>query len=671
MGCGSSPKIGQFPLERVQADREWRTAWRVPAGETALDAGSLPGNAVLRVGVLDQGTPEGRVTAEVWVGEERAGVLESAGRKEWRDFRLPLEGKENETCRVVFRSSEAFFVGPLEVIAAAPVRNNVLIFLIDTLRLDHLHCYGYDKETSPNIDRFAEESVKFTRLTPQSSWTRPSVASLLTSTYPNVHGAQDRDDIMRTNLPTLAGHLSRHGYETHMLVANANVLPEWGIGHEFFRYVDLSRHDLGNTRDQRVVDAAIETAGNAAGRPWFLYLHTIAPHEPYDPPESFRRFSADTYAEWNEQRYPRRREALARYDGEILSVDHQFGRLMDALKALDLYDNTLIVVVSDHGEEFWEHRGTGHGRTLFEEQLRIPLLLKLPGGRHAGEVRENLVEMIDLAPTFVELLGLPGEHRFQGRSLVEVLEGTASERDRPAFASLLLDRFNLSAAKTERAKYLWNIKSDKEYWYNLVLDPSEMQSKSDPVPGGENLDAYVRMMGGTGTGLHLLVTGAHDSNLVVSGVVQAAGMGGYELVHPRQGIKANRLNDAVGFSINLNQVAATPPISAASPRSPSCRKHVPLRIDLPRDQPFRIGVFVDGRAIDAEAVFAGADRRHVALGDVDLDPADFQAPPDAFLVRTLPDRFAVYLWYVDDVNKITVQQMDDEMFEALQGMGYL
>lgn len=679
VGCGGEPGceedgIGRFPAEKAPCIDEWRWAKRLPGGEQqACRLGRAASGSVLRLGLLEQGASGPPVTAEVFVGDTRVASLASRGGQQWADYRVDVGSGPTASgpCRVVFHGPQNFWVGPCELIRPRDDHTNVLIFLIDALRLDRLGCYGYARNTSPNIDAFARDAVKFTHLTPQSSWTRPSVASLLTSTYPNVHGAQGRQDVRRENMPSLAAVLAAHGYETHGIITNGNVLPTWGLGREFFRYVDRCPRTPSGTPDADAVAAAIDTFRNAVGRPWFMYLHTLAPHEPYAPPDRFNVFDPQDYHPWPGERKAARRKMQALYDGEILYVDHLFGQLVEEMKRLGAYDNSIIAVIADHGEEFWDHGGVGHGKTLFEEQLRIPCLLKLPHNRHAGEVRNGIIEMVDLAPTFLELLGLPPEERFQGTSFVETLEGGQDDDERIGFASLVLDGKNMRTVKTQASKCIWDITYDSERWYDLTVDPCESALRHEPPEGAEELTAYVRRMNDVGQGLHLLIAGNAHTKHVVKGVIQAAGIEDYELFHSRRGITVRRLGDAVGFSIDFRLVKTSSMWMGRWRTHTKGRKLVTLRVGLPAAEPFRIGVFVDNGPVDAERVFAGADRRHIPLDDVDLQPTDLAALPYSFLPHTVPDEFGVYLWYVAGVNTISRDEMDTETREKLQALGYL
>ena len=403
--------VGVTPVPATGAPMEgdalalFSNAWRVPAGSgLTLNLGAAPEGAICRVGLLDggEGSP---VQTVVFVDDEAVTSFATSGGHTWHDERVALP-HAGSSCRLELSATAEFWISHAEVFVPDAASPAVLIFLIDALRQDHLGCYGYPLDTSPNIDAFAKDAVRLRGVTPSTSWTRASVATLFTSTYPSVHGAEDRPDMLRENLPSLAVQLGLGGLETHCFMTNRNCIPVWGFGNDFHRFRDADTEHWVSSDDAAVVDLTIDTVQDVAGRPWYAYVHTMGPHEPYTPPEPFKeRFNRALYAERDED--PAHREALALYDGEIAYTDSQFGRLIAVIKEQGLYDNALIIVMADHGEEFWDHGGTGHGKTLYEEQLRIPFLVKLPGNACAGEVRDGLAEMVDRPPPPTQVSSAP------------------------------------------------------------------------------------------------------------------------------------------------------------------------------------------------------------------------------------------------------------------------
>lgn len=332
--------------------------------------------------------------------------------------------------------SQAAEPGPSPPVQRKP---DVIVYLIDTLRADHLGTYGYERDTSPALDRFAEEAVVFENAYAQSSWTKASVGALFTGLLPSRHGAVRRDQRLRDDATTLAEHLSAAGYRTVAFVSNPNVLPVFGFGQGFDDVFDVDSVMLKGTADR--VHAAIyeyldarapETDEDRA--PLFLYVHTRDPHAPYKPPKEF------------ENRFPPAlkgdplRRVLSLYDGEIAFADAEIGRLFERLKRHDLYEDALIMVLSDHGEEFGDHGSSGHGHTLFEEQLRVPLIVRLPGRQRAGTRVKAPVRVVDVLPTVSDLLDIETPDGIDGISFRNSLRGTrGTTYDPTLFSELDLD----------------------------------------------------------------------------------------------------------------------------------------------------------------------------------------------------------------------------------------
>ncbi len=345
--------------------------------------------------------------------------------------------------------------------APRPPRPNVIIYLIDTLRADHLGAYGYGRPTSPNIDRFAAGGVLFENARAQSSWTRPALASVFTGLRPRAHGVNQRRDALSDSFDTLAELLAGQGYETAAFVTNGNAGPDFGLdqGFEHFRYLRESgesaeRHQLSDRLNLWLFDWLEHRDQNE--RPFFLFAHATDPHAPYTPREPFRRrFAPDVDPEIGLLANVRavvsgRREAGADirddlidlYDAEIAFNDRHFGRLIDRLEELGLYQPSLIILLSDHGEEFLEHGWWEHGVTLHGEQLDVPMIFKLPGRplhealraplRGAGRRIEATASHVDVLPTILDLLGLESPAAVAGESLLDAAGGDP----RPSFAYL-------------------------------------------------------------------------------------------------------------------------------------------------------------------------------------------------------------------------------------------
>ncbi len=682
LSSGRMIALKDLPLERPALDLEWRDAWRVPAGSgLTLNLGAAPEGAICRVGLLDggEGSP---VQTVVFVDDEAVTSFATSGGHTWHDERVALP-HAGSSCRLELSATAEFWISHAEVFVPDAASPAVLIFLIDALRQDHLGCYGYPLDTSPNIDAFAKDAVRLRGVTPSTSWTRASVATLFTSTYPSVHGAEDRPDMLRENLPSLAVQLGLGGLETHCFMTNRNCIPVWGFGNDFHRFRDADTEHWVSSDDAAVVDLTIDTVQDVAGRPWYAYVHTMGPHEPYTPPEPFKeRFNRALYAERDED--PAHREALALYDGEIAYTDSQFGRLIAVIKEQGLYDNALIIVMADHGEEFWDHGGTGHGKTLYEEQLRIPFLVKLPGNACAGEVRDGLAEMVDVAPTVVEAFGFEQDPRFQGVSMLGLLRGDASGKAM-ACASLSLENALQRAAKSLAYKYIDDIVAKRVSWFDLAADPGETAPLDAAPEKAPPLAQYALSMAMRGAaGLHVLVI--HDTAVArrVTGTIRAATAESFELRYPPALQQAALANGTFEFSLTMpaqSPEATVPPswekVTKVDPfqnfwfaerEALSDSAHVILRI-APGDA-IRLTIQADGEPIPPERVHVGAQAEHVALENLERRAESFAAGPGAFDSSTLSREFGVYVWYVPPISTLNDQDLPPELREALQDLGY-
>jgi arylsulfatase A-like enzyme len=359
---------------------------------------------------------------------------------------------------------------------------NVIIYLVDTLRADHLGVFGYERDTSPVLDRWAREAVIFDQAYSPTSWTKSATVSLLTGLDPLSHRVEGRLDVIPAEVRLLSEQLKAQKYSTYAAVTNPNVLPLWGFDRGFDVYDDLASEERSTSADVVLDRFAEWLPGLAEAQPFFLYMHLLDPHKPYDPPAPFdTRFAAATNSRID--------RVVSAYDGEIAYGDSQFRRLLDSLRAHDLYADTMIVFVSDHGEEMMEHGEIGHGRTLFQEVIRVPLLIKFPNGAHAGKRVRAPVSLIDMLPTIMSVLKQPPLPDLDGRDLTTLLglheshesrEGSWSERD--LFLSLDLvgtdDRTHVvRGILSESQKFLRRVRPTRgEALFHLERDPVERKN---------------------------------------------------------------------------------------------------------------------------------------------------------------------------------------------------
>jgi arylsulfatase A-like enzyme len=391
---------------------------------------------------------------------------------------------------------------------------NVVLYVIDTLRADRLGCYGYPRPTSPRIDGLAASGVLFRHAVAQSSFTLPSTASILTGRNPKHHGALAPRHRLQPDVTTLAEALARHGYRTAAFVTNYLASSVFGLdrGFDTFRFyreegTRRSSVYLPSSALGRRVSRWVERQGE---KPFFLYVHATDPHFPYRPPRrtarSFLRPGityADALAIVDRSRpfflgnenwglrpspVPARDVAVFRdlYDGDVRTADEGVGTLLDVLAHRGLIDETVVILTSDHGEEFLEHGGLAHSQTLYDEVLRVPLLIRLPGGASGGTVVESIAQHVDIVPTILDVLGLPVPAGLDGSSL---LAPRSAEEDE-TYSFLRLGGRELEAMTTGRWKVVHNIAREEgpQYEaYDLVRDPRE---HGDPAAASRVLIGY-------------------------------------------------------------------------------------------------------------------------------------------------------------------------------------
>lgn len=363
----------------------------------------------------------------------------------------------------------------------------VVVVSIDTLRRDHVSLHGYRRRTTPSLALFATTAAVFDDAISTSSWTLPSHASMFTSSYPSRHGAVSYQTSANPDMPSLPAILREQGFYTAGFVSHIYLSSRYGMDRGF------DRHQLfDESRAEQIIDEAIGFLQARGDRDYFLFVHLYDPHWHYDPPAPFDRqfdpdYSGDINGIWWDFKEQTRQtlsdedlshiEAL--YDGEIAYTDRHVGRLFREMKRLRLFDKSLIVVTSDHGEEFLDHEGWEHQKTLYEEQLRIPMMVKL-AEQDRGSRIEVPVSLIDVAPTILETLSIPRPASFQGESLRSVVLNQSRPGPRELWAETehTLDGSHLVSLRrgaTGRKIIFYDRQGELfPTFYDLGTDPGEL-----------------------------------------------------------------------------------------------------------------------------------------------------------------------------------------------------
>ncbi|MFM7736252.1 MAG: sulfatase [Alphaproteobacteria bacterium] len=402
--------------------------------------------------------------------------------------------------------------------AGAP-RPNLLVVSLDTTRADHLSAYGYDRPTTPRLEALLPSSVRFdAAYTPMPS-TMPAHSSLFTSLFPRTHGVRKNGVPLAKTMPTLAESLSAAGWRTAGFASSFVLHRKFGISRGFatwdddFAGVACKGWTAGDGDDESFCRRGAQTRERALAwldangwldpsrrpaEPFFLFVHLFDAHNPYAPPAEDARL------------FPPRGDApsdldreIAAYDGEIHYADAQLGALLDRLAAAGVLDDTLVMVVGDHGEGLMQHGWMNHGMMIYEEAVRVPLVVRWPSRLSGGRRVEAPVELVDLAPTMFDLLGVTGAlPARQGRSLAPDLLGERTlDPEAPAFVQRRVykrqrrrDDFDVKGEKTGvrvgRWKYLEAPEEGTRELYDLDRDPGELSNLA-----GERPDDVARLAG--------------------------------------------------------------------------------------------------------------------------------------------------------------------------------
>jgi arylsulfatase A-like enzyme len=327
-----------------------------------------------------------------------------------------------------------------------PQPPNVLLITLDTTRVDHLSSYGYERQTSPVLDAFAQEGAKFELAYSPMGTTGPSHSTIFTGAYPLTHNVVKNSTPLSASQVTLAETLKSEGYQTAAIISSFVLSKGFGYdqGFDYFRddfdpgessvkrdeWQGFAVADGFDRRANSTTDLAIEWLKEKRNqnRPFFLFVHYFDPHSPYDPPAEFRgRFTDSTDKGVDLQ--------VGLYDEEIAFTDQQVGVLLQSLASQGLSDDTIVVITADHGEGLGDHDHMLHGLYVYDEAVRVPLVIRWPGKIAKGQIIEAPVEFVDLAPTLFELAGLPIRDSYaQGKSLAPALTGTSElDIERPIF----------------------------------------------------------------------------------------------------------------------------------------------------------------------------------------------------------------------------------------------
>jgi arylsulfatase A-like enzyme/cytochrome c-type biogenesis protein CcmH/NrfG len=378
----------------------------------------------------------------------------------------------------VLRSLVAFCLGSfciLSASASSPAKTppDVFLITIDTLRADHVHCYGYEQIQTPALDTLAHEGIRFSNAFTPSPITNTSHASILTGLLPGSHGVTDFAVPLSPAHPTVAELLKKQAYHTAAFIGavildSKTLAPGFGRGFDY--YDNFPEHPQMKSRFGRVERRGMEVVQHAEA--WltknpagahFLWVHLYDPHDPYEPPAPYSQIYKDRL-----------------YDGEIAYADSALAHFIAYLKQSGRYRNAIIVVVGDHGEGLGEHNEDTHGIFLYDSTTHVPLIVKLPAALHSGTVVSAQVRTVDVVPSILELAGAPALEKRDGESLTPYFAGTG-ESSRPAFGETDYPlRFGWAPLRSVRSDGFKFIEAPRPELYDLQLDAAELHNHYDP-----------------------------------------------------------------------------------------------------------------------------------------------------------------------------------------------
>ena len=350
-----------------------------------------------------------------------------------------------------------------------PSPPNVFLITIDTLRADHVHCYGYETIQTPTLDALAADGVRFTQAFTASPITNTSHTTILTGLLPSSHGVTDFAIPLSSSHVTWAELLKGKGYHTAAFIGavilDAKSLAP-GLDRGFDFYDNFPEHSQSKSRWGRVERRGMDVVRHAetwltahpAG-PRFVWVHLYDPHDPYEPPAPYSEIYKDRL-----------------YDGEIAYADSALGNFIQYLKKSAWYENSVIIVVGDHGEGLGEHHEETHGIFLYDSTTHVPLIVKLPRQRNSGKIIESQVRTLDILPTALDLAGVAAPEVLDGKSLTPYFSGDTSDRLAIGETDYPL-RFGWAPLRSVRSEGLKFIEAPRPELYELHADPRELENK--------------------------------------------------------------------------------------------------------------------------------------------------------------------------------------------------
>ncbi len=373
---------------------------------------------------------------------------------------------------------------------------NLILIVVDALRADHLSYYGYERNTSPNIDKLANKSIVFLNAFAQSTFTLSSFMSFLTSLYPsrvynfslNPWNNSRELSLSYTTYLNLPEILRKNGYYTLAFMNNPHSSSLYGFNKGFDYFDEKGVFDGKYAIIESVNERIVEKLKEVKGRKFFLFIHYMDVHCPYTPPKPYLSMYDSsnsslnltgkcgwTYFNFVNLTQEDVKRIIAAYDGEIRYTDEHIGKLIKKMEELNLLNKTIIILTADHGEELKDHGFIGHGHSLYNELIHVPLIIYHP--RMGNRIVDTQVQLIDIMPTVLDLLGIEVPNQIQGRSLLPLIYSN-TKVDSPAFSEL----YSLISVRYQNFHFIYNIRTGREELYDLKNDPFEQVNLAEELP---------------------------------------------------------------------------------------------------------------------------------------------------------------------------------------------
>lgn len=609
---------------------------------------------------------------------------------QWHRCRIQLE----QPAKNAFLEIEANEQTDTEVLLATPwhvpvdlktERPPVFIFLIDTARADVFDLCRQDG-FAPWLATLAADGVVFDQARTSSPWTRPAIASLFTGLPPWRHHVISRRDLLSSEIDTLAEEAAAAGYNTRAYVTNPNVLPSWGFGQGFDVFEDVGSLEWQQVKADAstVIERLSEQLQSASPQPEFVYAHLMDPHAPLKPSSHDRIGSIDcvppSHARWgnaapgqakNPKKHRLAKWLWPRYTAEVRGMGHDLGTFFSQMKAAGIYDRSVILVVSDHGEEFGEHGLVGHGKQMYEETLHVPAVLKLPNGRLAGTHLASPVQLEDLHRILLEEMGL--------RTAATTRPPLGVASDETQIALLRLDGYHQSSITHKGWKLILDHKKGQEYLFDLESDPTEQTNLFDTEPDRvlglqRQLDLAIAEHS---AGIHLRFCGSLKPQKL------EARLSGTETEPQQLGLEdddsiTNAPDGSYELQLDLTP-QSNPLLEAIAEQNLQLAKREKRsfqdRDEILIDTPARSESTMRLTPIDAAGweVAFGVSEERMPLGEIDLA----KLPPEALVPGSLAVSCGrternplLRIWQTPDPRKMAEGQIDPATIERLRALGY-